>query len=205
MVKNKSPKLCAWVAWIWLVVIVLSDGVAWTDDAAAAVGWAAGDGAVGVVAGGVVRGADGVVDLTGAAGAACRAGRRRRASTVTGGSGLPGLADGGAGVVSGAGVSDAGGVVVCGVSSGVDGVCDEAAPARQSAISAELLRKSKRLLRIDITPPLHFRRNRRRPRTSAKHGDSAALLYRHGHRRGEAVRTPDRCRARGGARAPSGE
>ena len=153
MVKNKSPKLCAWVAWIWLVVIVLSDGVAWTDDAGAAVGWAVVVGAVGVVAGGVARGADGVVDLTGAAGAACRAGLRRGASTVTCGSGLlPGVAVGGAGVVCGAGVSDAG-VVVCGASAGVDGVCDQATPVKQSANSAELLTSSERLLRIDMTIP----------------------------------------------------
>jgi hypothetical protein len=58
-------------------------------------------------------------------------------------------------VVGGAGVSDAGGVVVCGVSDGAAGVCADAAPARQSAISAELLNRSKRLLRIDITHPLH--------------------------------------------------
>src|SRR5262249_58712401 len=108
-----------------------------------------------VVGAGVVRGAV-VVDLAGAAGAACRAGLRRRASTVTGGSGLlPGSAKGGAGVVCGSGVSAAGGVVVCGVSAGVDGVCDHAAPVKQSAISAELLRSSKRLLRTDIgIPPI---------------------------------------------------
>jgi hypothetical protein len=47
-----------------------------------------------------------------------RAGLRRRASTVTGGSGLvPGSTEGVAGVVCGSGVSDAGGVVVCGVAS----------------------------------------------------------------------------------------
>src|SRR5262245_55174606 len=98
----------------------------WKDDAAAAVGWAV-DGAAGVVVGGVVRAADGVVDLTGAAGAAWRGGLRRRASTVTGGSGLaPGSTDGG--VVCGAGVSDAGGVVVSSVSVGVDGVCGQATP-----------------------------------------------------------------------------
>jgi hypothetical protein len=110
---------------------------------------------VGAVVAGVVRGADGVVDLAGAAGAACRAGLRRRASTVTGGSGLlPGVAVGGVGVVSGAGVSDAGGVVVSGVSVGVDGVCDHATPVKQSANSAELLKSSKRLLlRIDMTIP----------------------------------------------------
>src|SRR5262245_1185155 len=81
-VKNRSPKLCAWLAWIWLPVTVLSDGVGWKDDAAAAVGWPAVAGAVGVVVG-VVRAADGVVDLAGVAGA----GLRRGASTVTCGSG----------------------------------------------------------------------------------------------------------------------
>jgi hypothetical protein len=146
----------------------LSDGVGWSwnADVAGAVGWEAVAGAVGVVAGGVVRGADGVVDLAGAVGAACRAGLRRGACTVTCGSGLLlGAADGGAGVVSGVGVvcgtcgpgvSDAGGVMTGGVSDGVAGVCDHAAPAKQSAISAELLRKSERLLRIDIIRPLAF-------------------------------------------------
>ena len=38
-------------------------------------------------------------------------------------------------------------------SGGGAGVCDDAAPAKQSAISAELLRRSKRLLRIDMTTP----------------------------------------------------
>jgi hypothetical protein len=47
-------------------------------------------------------------------------------------------------VLGGAGeVSDAGGVVVCGDVG--DGACDDAAPAKQSATSAELLRSSKRL------------------------------------------------------------
>jgi len=51
-----------------------------------------------------------------------------------------------------AGVS--GGVVVAGgLSGGVGGVCDDAAPAKQSSTSAELLNRSKRLLRIDITRP----------------------------------------------------
>ena len=58
---------------------------------------------------------------------------------------------------SGAGVGVAGvsGVVVVagGVSGGVSGVCDDAIPAKQSSTSAELLNRSKRLLRIDITLP----------------------------------------------------
>jgi hypothetical protein len=40
-----------------------------------------------------------------------------------------------------------------GVSDGVGGVCDEAAPVKQSATSAELLRRNKRLVEIDMTPP----------------------------------------------------
>jgi hypothetical protein len=51
------------------------------------------------------------------------------------------------------GVSDAGGVAAGGVSEGVGGVCDEAAPVKQSATNAELLRRSKRLVEIDMTPP----------------------------------------------------
>jgi hypothetical protein len=57
--------------------------------------------------------------------------------------------------VCGVGVSDAGGVVDCGVSCAA-GVCAAAAPVRQSAISAGLLKRRKRLLWIDITYPLHF-------------------------------------------------
>ncbi len=45
------------------------------------------------------------------------------------------------------------GVVVEGVSDGVGGVCDEAAPVRQSATSAEPLRRSKRLVEMDMTTP----------------------------------------------------
>ena len=78
--------------------------------------------------------------------------------TVTVGTGMVGVVCGAAGVVCGAGVSGVGGVVVGGVSTG--GVCDDATPARQSTISAELLRSSKRLLRIDMTTP-----NPRRERT----------------------------------------
>jgi hypothetical protein len=48
--------------------MVLSAGVGWNGDVVTAVGWAGIDGAVGVVVVGVVRGADGVVDLAGAAG-----------------------------------------------------------------------------------------------------------------------------------------
>ena len=59
--------------------------------------------------------------------------------------------------VSGAGVVVGGvcGVVVVagGVSGGVSVVCDDAIPAKQSSTSAELLKSSKRLLRIDIARP----------------------------------------------------
>jgi hypothetical protein len=51
----------------------------------------------------------------------------------------------------GAGASDAGGPLVGGGSG--DGACDQATPAKQSHASAELLRRSKRLLRIDMTIP----------------------------------------------------
>ena len=39
MVKNRLPKLCAGLAWIWLPVMVLSDGVGWNGELAA--GWPA--------------------------------------------------------------------------------------------------------------------------------------------------------------------
>ena len=70
-----------------------------------------------------------------------------------------------------AGASDAGGVVVGGVSDGVGGVCDDAAPAKQSATSAELLRRSKRLVEIDMTPPRPHGKQPRHP-TSMHHGES---------------------------------
>jgi len=44
-------------------------------------------------------------------------------------------------------------VVAGGVSGGVSVVCDDAIPAKQSSTSAELLKSSKRLLRIDIARP----------------------------------------------------
>jgi len=52
-----------------LLVTVLSAGVGWNGDVAGAAGWAV-DGVAGGVVVGVVRGADGVADLAGAAGAA---------------------------------------------------------------------------------------------------------------------------------------
>ena len=170
MVKRSPPRLLLWLAWICALLRVLSDGGGCGDVAA---GWPAVV-VVGVVGGVVVVGSaggggDGVVVLAGAAGAVRRAGRGFGASTVTCGivtaGGVPGSACGvsGAGCDGcGAGVSGAGVVVggVCGVvvvaggvSGGASGVCDDAIPAKQSSTSAELLKRSKRLLRIDITLP----------------------------------------------------
>src|SRR3977135_1463444 len=126
-------------------------------------GVVAAGGGVGVGVG-VGGGGGGVVPRAGAAGLAVRTRGRGGAVTVTVGTVTLGVVCGAAcgavcgasGVVCGvcgAGDSDAGGVVVGGVSDGVGGVCDEAAPAKQSATSAELLRRSKRLVEIDMTPP----------------------------------------------------
>jgi hypothetical protein len=124
--------------------------------------------AAGVAVGVGVGGAGGgLTTRAGAAGVAVRARGRVGAVTVTTGTeiegvvcgvacGVSGGVCGACGVVCGAcgaGVSEAGGVVVGGVSDGVGGVCDEALPATQSATNAELLRRSKRLLEIDMTPP----------------------------------------------------
>jgi hypothetical protein len=117
-----------------------------------AAGWAVrGGAAVGVVGGDVV-----VVVRAGAAGLTVRARGRGGGVTVTVGTGTLGVVCGATGVVGGVGVvgaSDGGGVVVGGVSAGAGGVCADATPASQSTISAELLRRSKRLLRIDMTTP----------------------------------------------------
>jgi hypothetical protein len=101
-----------------------------------------------------------VVIRAGAAGLAVPVRGRGGAVTVTVGietlGSVWGAACGASGAACGpceAGASDAGGVVVGGVSDGVGGVCDDAAPAKQSATSAELLRRSKRLVEIDMTPP----------------------------------------------------
>src|SRR5215813_12917773 len=153
MVKKSPPRLLLSLAWICALLRVLSDGGGWNGDGAA------GCPAVVVVLGGVVvvggagGGGDGVVVLAGAAGAVRRAGRGFGASTVTCGigtaGGVPGSACGVSGAggdgcgagVSGAGVGGvSGGVVVAGgVSGGVAGVCGDAAPAKQSSASAELL------------------------------------------------------------------
>jgi hypothetical protein len=181
MVKRSPPTLLLWLAWICSLLRVLSDGGGWNGDGAAgcpAVVVVLGAvGGVGVV-GGAGGGGAGVVVLAGAAGAVRRAGRGFGASTVTCGiesaGGVSGSACGVSGAscegcgagVSGAGVEVGGvcgvvavaggvsGVVVAGgVSGGVSGVCGDATPAKQSSASAELLNKSKRLLRIDITRP----------------------------------------------------
>ena len=171
MVKRSPPRLLLWLAWIWSLLRVLSDGGGWNGDGAAgcpAVVVLGAEGGV-VVGAGAGGGGDGVVVRAGAAGAVRRAGRGFGASTVTCGIGTAGAVPGSACGVSGAGcdgcgagvsgaglgVAGASGVVVVagGVSGGVSVVCDDAIPAKQSSTSAELLNSSKRLLRIDITRP----------------------------------------------------
>src|SRR6266540_2600720 len=120
--------------------MVSSEGGGWNGEAAAGCPAVVVVGVVGA-AGRVGVGARGgrVAVRAGAAGAARRAGRGLGASTVTCGTVTVGAAP--VGGVSG----------VVGVSGA--GVCDGATPAKQSSISAELLSRSKRLLRIDITSP----------------------------------------------------
>src|SRR5919197_573392 len=73
-----------------------------------------------------------------------------------GGGGAAGASAGG---VCGAGVAGwLSGVVVAGGVSGA-GVCDELTPVKQISMSAELLSRSKRRLRIFITRPPNFRTN----------------------------------------------
>jgi hypothetical protein len=107
---------------------------------------------------GVGGGGGGVVTRAGAAGSAVPAGGRRGAVTVTVGietlgpvCGAACGASGAACVPGGAGASDAGGPLVGGGSG--DGACDQATPLKQSNASAELLRRSKRRVRIDMTIP----------------------------------------------------
>src|SRR3982074_3019815 len=162
--------------------MVLNDAGGWLNGDAV-VGWlavvAAGVGGGGWLGGG---GGGGVVARAGAAGLAVRTRGRGGAVTVTVGTVTLGVVCGAAcgavcgasGVVCGvcgAGDSDAGGVVVGGVSDGVGRGCDEAPPATQSAASAELLRRSKRLLEIDMTPPLPSKATNRH-RTSTHHGEA---------------------------------
>jgi hypothetical protein len=120
--------------------------------------------------------------------------------------GVCGVVCGACGVLCGAGeVSDAGGVVVGGGSAAGDGVCDDAAPAKHSATSAELLRSSKRLLLLDMITPRSMTERSVSPEhrcTTAKRrraviGTAIADATRRRHL--------ERCQARGGARAPSGE
>jgi hypothetical protein len=163
-------------------VIVLSDGGGWNGDAAAGCPVVV---VVGAVGGVVAAGGGGVAARAGAAGAVRRAGRGFGASTVTCGTetvgaapvcDVSGCADCGAGA-SGAGVGGASGVVVVGGVSGA-GACDDATPAKQSSISAELLSRSKRLLRIHITIPLSPNINPSRRETAPRAGFGAASLAR---------------------------
>jgi hypothetical protein len=193
MVKKRPPRLLLWLAWICSLLRVVSDGGGWNADGAAgcpAVVVALG--AVGgvVVGGGAGGGGTGVAVRAGAAGAVRRADRGFGASTVTCGTGTAGGVAGSACGVSGAGcdgcgagVSGAGVVVggVCGVvvvaggvSAGVSVVCDDATPAKQSSTSAELLNRSKRLLRIDIPRPPFLTETIRQPRPSMHDGESSA-------------------------------
>jgi hypothetical protein len=162
--------------------MVLSDGGGWNGEAAAGCPAVVVVGVVGgVVVGGAGGGGDGVAVLAGAAGAVRRAGRGFGASTVTCGiataGGVPGSACGVSGAggdgcgagASGAGVGvggvSGGAVVAGGVSGGVAGVCDDATPAKQNSTTAELLSRSKRLLRIDITRPTSLTGTTRQPPT----------------------------------------
>jgi hypothetical protein len=90
--------------------------------------------------------------------------------------GVCGVVCGACGVLCGAGeVSDAGGVVVGGGSAAGDGVCDDAAPAKHNATSAELLRSSRRLLLMDMITPRSMTGTTRQPRTSMHHGETNAV------------------------------
>jgi hypothetical protein len=157
--------------------MVLNDAGGWLNGDVVA-GWLAVVAAGVAVGVGVGVGGGGVVTRAGAAGLAVPVRGRGGAVTVTVGietlGSVCGAACGASGAACGpceAGASDAGGVVVGGVSDGVGGVCDDAAPAKQSATSAELLRRSKRLVEIDMTPP---RPHGKQPRhsTSMHHGES---------------------------------
>ncbi len=177
--------------------MVLSDGGGWNGDAAAGCPAVVVVGALGGVEVGVGAGGGRVAVRAGAARAARRAGRGFGASTVTCGTvtvgpvpvgGVSGCAGCGAGASAG-GVS---GVVVVGGVSGA-GVCDDATPANQS-MSAELLSRSKRLLRIHITIPLSPNINPSRRETAPRAGSTQPRWR-------EAGPLPARCQARGGARA----
>jgi hypothetical protein len=156
--------------------MVLNDAGGWLNGDVVA-GWLA------VVAAGVAVGVGvgggGVVTRAGAAGLAVPVRGRGGAVTVTVGietlGSVWGAACGASGAACGpceAGASDAGGVVVGGVSDGVGGVCDDAAPAKQSATSAELLRRSKRLVEIDMTIPQSLTGVTPSARRSTHHGET---------------------------------
>jgi hypothetical protein len=193
--------------------MVLSDGGGWNDDAAAGCPAVVVVGAVGAAGGvgvGVGAGSGRVAVRAGAAGAARRAGFGFGASTVTCGivtvgaapvGGVSGVGCEGCGAgVSAGGVSGA--VVAGGASGGGAGVCEDATPAKQSSTSAELLSRSQRLLRIDITSPPTWTGTIPSPRRSTHHGENSAAwgigAAVAGARPGS---IPPRCQAIGGARA----
>ena len=175
-------------------------------------GWLNGDGCPEVVAPGVAvgtgvdvgGGGGGVVTRAGAAGLAVPVRGRGGAVTVTVGIETLGPVCGPACGASGGacgpceGASDAGGLLVGGGSG--DGDCEEATPVKQSNASAELLRRNKRLLRIDMTHPILTGTTRPPPR-STHHGETTPRGCRRGRRWREGVPAPDRCQAVGGARA----
>jgi hypothetical protein len=213
MVKKSPPTLLLSLAWICSLLMVLSDGGGWNADGAA--GCPAVVVAVGVVGGVVVvggagGGGDGVVVRAGAAGAVRRAGRGFGASTVTCGIGSAGGVAGSASGVSGAGGEGCGagvsgaGVGAGGVSGGGvvagggAGVCGDATPTKQISASAELLNRSKRLLRIDITAPFLTERsvnpdNQRMTAKAAPHGVSAQPSLARGPPRPQSMSGDGRC------------
>jgi len=188
-------------------VIVLGDGGGWNGEAAVgspavvAVGVVGAVGGVGAGAGARVGAGGGRVAVrAGGAGGTRRAGRGFGASTVTcatvmvGASplgGVSGCVPSGAGASAGGICGVGGGVSITG---GVSGACDDATPAQQSSMSAELLSRSKRLLRMDMT--------RRSSPTSIHHGEKQRRMQ---DRRSLACAKPGRlavrCQAMGGARA----
>lgn len=185
--------------------MVLNDAGGWLNGDVAA-GWPAVVApGVGVgMGGGVGGGEGGVVTRAGAAGLAVPVRERGGAVTVTVGietlGAVCGAACGASGAACGpcgAGASDAGGLLVGGGSG--DGACDEATPVKQSNASAELLRRSKRLLRIDMTNPILDGNDPSAPRS--KHHGETTRGCRRGRRWREGVPAPARCQAVGGARA----
>ena len=76
-----------------------------------------------------------------------------------------------------------------------------ATPVKQSSTSAELLRRSKRLVRIDMTAPQSLTGTTRPPRDRRITAKRRRAGCRRGRRWREGVPAPDRCQAVGGARA----